>query len=475
MKRKSSIRQKILLYILSVFVIFYLISIGYITLNARKSILVETKAKTELLAANYASEISRLFEKNITITRTLSQAFTTYKQMPEEQWTSLFLDMYSPVIKANPDIYLIWDSWEYSSYKPNYTKDFGRILMYVLRKEDGSFESAVEERSMDGDPSRYGGFKQGNVDDIWEPYLDVVEGTKREARMLTTIASPVQIDNKFVGMVGVDVELTFLQDLVSSVDVVEGGFAFITSYTGIIAGHPDSDKINKNIVDLYPNETQREHLIERIQKGKEFSFVRDDNGNSHYMFFAPITVDGVSKSWSLAISIPYKKVLETANQSVYISLVVGLIALLIIVVLLILVSNNITRPVAAITQSLNKMALGHISNDLVLTIDSNDEIEEMAKAFNRSIEGLNSKTSFAHNIGKGELDSKLEMLSEDDILGKSLLDAGRDRVLITRCVSFLALQRVLWWSTSDAKANGEPATTWTRRTWPPKSKRAKVT
>ncbi len=422
MKRKSSIRQKILLYILSVFVIFYLISIGYITLNARKSILVETKAKTELLAANYASEISRLFEKNITITRTLSQAFTTYKQMPEEQWTSLFLDMYSPVIKANPDIYLIWDSWEYSSYKPNYTKDFGRILMYVLRKEDGSFESAVEERSMDGDPSRYGGFKQGNVDDIWEPYLDVVEGTKREARMLTTIASPVQIDNKFVGMVGVDVELTFLQDLVSSVDVVEGGFAFITSYTGIIAGHPDSDKINKNIVDLYPNETQREHLIERIQKGKEFSFVRDDNGNSHYMFFAPITVDGVSKSWSLAISIPYKKVLETANQSVYISLVVGLIALLIIVVLLILVSNNITRPVAAITQSLNKMALGHISNDLVLTIDSNDEIEEMAKAFNRSIEGLNSKTSFAHNIGKGELDSKLEMLSEDDILGKSLLD-----------------------------------------------------
>ena len=207
MKRKSSIRQKILLYILSVFVIFYLISIGYITLNARKSILVETKAKTELLAANYASEISRLFEKNITISRTLSQAFTTYKQMPEEQWTSLFLDMYSPVIKANPDIYLIWDSWEYSSYKPNYTKDFGRILMFVLREEDGSFERDVEERSMDGDPEIYGTFKQGNVDDIWEPYLDVVEGTKREARMLTTIASPVQIDNKFVGMVGVDVEL----------------------------------------------------------------------------------------------------------------------------------------------------------------------------------------------------------------------------------------------------------------------------
>src|SRR5690554_6235974 len=165
MKRKSSIRKKILLYILSVFIVFYLVSIGYITINARKTILNETREKTELLAANYAAEISRLFEKNITITRTLSQAFTTYKQMPEEQWASLFRDMYSPVIKANPDIYLVWDSWEYYGFKPNYTKGYGRSLMYILRKDDGSFERAIEERSMDGDPSTYGGFKQLNADD----------------------------------------------------------------------------------------------------------------------------------------------------------------------------------------------------------------------------------------------------------------------------------------------------------------------
>ena len=423
MKRNSSIRKKILLYILSVFVIFYLVSIGLITINARKTILNETTEKMELLAANYASEISQLFEKNITITRTLSQAFTTYKQIPEEQWTALFMDMYSPIIKANPHIYIIWDSWEYYGYKPNYTKDYGRILMYVLREEDGSFEKAVEERSKDGDPEIYGNFKQLNNDDIWEPYLDVVEGKQREARMLTTIASPVQIESKYMGMVGVDLELTFLQDLVNSVDVVEGGFAFITSHDGIIAGHPESEKINKNIVDLYPDKAEQEQLVKRIQKGDKFSFVRnDESGNAHYMFFTPITVDGVSKNWSLAISVPYSKVMESANQSANISLAVGLLALLIIIVLLIVVSNNITRPVAAITESLNKMAQGHISKDLVLSIDSNDETEEMATAFNRSIEALNSKTDFALDIGKGELDSELETLGSGDLLGKSLLD-----------------------------------------------------
>ena len=423
MKRKSSIQQKILLYILTVFVVFYLISIGYITINARKSILVETKAKTELLAENYASKISQFFQKNITITRTLSQAFTTYNQMPEKQWTSLFMDMYYPIIKANPYIYIIWDSWEYYGFKPNYTKDYGRFMMYIIRNEDGSLEQAVEERSVDGDPDIYGTFKKGNADDIWEPYLDVVQDGKREAILMTTIASPVQIDNKYVGMIGVDVGLTFLQDLVSNVDVVEGGFAFITSHTGIIAGHPDSNNLDKNIVDLYPDDANREHLLERLQNGEKFSFVRNDvNGNSHYMYFAPIHVEGIDKNWSLAISIPYKKVVESANQSVYLSLIVGLIGMIIIIILLIVVSNNITRPIAAITRSLNKMAMGQISEDLVLKIDSNDEIEEMATAFNRSIEGLNSKTTFAHDIGNGELDSELVMLGEDDILGKSLLD-----------------------------------------------------
>lgn len=334
MKLKNSIRKKFLLYILSVFVVFYSVSLGFVTINARKSILHETAEKTKLLAANYASEINQLFLKNITITRTLSQAFTTYKQMPEEQWTSLFLDMYYPVLKENPDVYLIWDSWEFSGYKPNYTKDYGRISMHLFIEENGKLKSGIEERSMDGDPEVYGGFKQNNVDDIWEPYMDAVGTTDRVAKLMTTIASPVKIDRKFVGMVGVDLELSFLQELVNNIDVVEGGFAFITSYNGIIAGHPESDKINKNIVDLYPDEAEHNELVNRIQNGDKFSFVRNDiNGEAHYMFFTPITVDGVDKKWSLTISIPYSKVVESANAIFYRSLVFGIVGLVLMYII----------------------------------------------------------------------------------------------------------------------------------------------
>jgi len=228
MASKLSIRRKILLYILSVFLIFFLITIGYIIINSRQTILKETRQKTELLARNSAKDVSRFFENNLQITRTLTQAFSIYQSMPAEQWQSLFIKMYYPVIKANPHVYILWDSWEYYGYVPGYTKEYGRILMYVI-KEGNDYRHSQEERRTTGDPAHYGWFKTNSVDAVWEPYADVVEEGDRESRLITTIASPIMIDNRFMGLIGVDVVLDVIQDLVTKMGLVEGGYAFLVS------------------------------------------------------------------------------------------------------------------------------------------------------------------------------------------------------------------------------------------------------
>lgn len=422
MKIKRSIRQKIILYILSVFVVSFVASVAYIVVTSRKSILNETVEKTSFIAKNSATDIEKFFESNLSITRTLSQAFSIYQTMPADQWQKLFLDMYLPVIEANEHVYIIWDSWEYYGYIPNYTKDYGRILMFILRDGD-KYEIAIEERSLDGDPEIYDVFKEKNQDDIWEPYLDVVEDGGRESRLMTTIASPVQVDGKYMGMVGLDVELTALQELVESVGIVEGGFAFLVSPEGVIAGHPNGELISKNIEEVFQIETKEHRLHNRIRKGEEFYFSRGDKqGNNHYMFFSPITVKGVSKSWSLGISVPYNQIMRSANHTLTVSLIVGVVVLTIVILLLVFISNSLTKPIVSITTTLKRMADGEISSKMELTVDSGDEVEEMANALNRSIEGLNNKTEFALDIGRGKLDSELDLLSEQDILGQSLID-----------------------------------------------------
>ncbi|HOP04361.1 MAG TPA: cache domain-containing protein [Tenuifilaceae bacterium] len=419
---KRSIRQKILLYILSVFIVFFVITLGYIITNSRKTILKETKEKTELIAQNSAKEIERFFENNLMITRTLTQAFSIYQTLTPEVWQKLYLQMYLPVVKANPHIYILWDSWEYFGFIPGYEKEHGRILMYVLRNGE-NFTSKIEERSMNGDPEHYGFFKKNEVDAVWEPYADVVQDGSRESRLMTTIASPIKIDNKFMGLIGVDVDLDFIQQLVSNVDLVEGGFAFLVSNYGTIAGHPDKSLVNKNIQDVYPAEVEENGLMERIQNAESFSISRyDDAGMYHTMIFAPVQPPGTRQPWSLVVSIPNNEIMAEANRTLYISIGVGLTGLLIVIVLLILIANNLTRPIVQITHSLKRMALGEISSKLMLKINSGDEIQEMANALNTSIEGLNHKTSFALDIGNGRLTSELELQSDKDILGKSLID-----------------------------------------------------
>ncbi len=422
MKIKLGIRQKILLYILTIFSVFYVIILGYIITNSRKTILVETIEKTELQARNSALEVQNFFEKNLTITQTLTQAFSIYQTIPPERWQKLFMDMYLPIIKANPHVYILWDSWEYYGYIPGYTKDHGRILMYILRSGN-KFEQKVEERSLQGDPDKYGRFKRNNVDDIWEPYQDVVQDNSREALLITTIASPLKINGKFMGMVGLDVELTDIQNLVKNIKLVEGGYAMLVSKNGTIAGHPNSSLIYKGISSVLSNENDSTQIVGRIQRGEKFTLTQtDDLGREHLMFFSPVSPLGTPTSWSLVLSIPKHEIMAQANHTLYVSLGVGLVGISLIILLLILFANNITAPIIRITESLKRMAKGEISTKMVLHIDSGDEVEEMAKALNTSIEGLNSKTSFALDIGNGRLSSKLELLGENDILGKSLLD-----------------------------------------------------
>jgi PAS domain S-box-containing protein len=52
----------------------------------------------------------------------------------------------------------------------------------------------------------------------------------------------------------------------------------------------------------------------------------------------------------------------------------------------------------------------------------------MNNALNVCIDGLNSKTLFANSIGLGQLDCNLNLLSDDDILGKSLISMQQNLI-----------------------------------------------
>ncbi len=422
MRMKLKIRQKIFLFVLSASTILYVVAIGYILSISRKTMLEDALENARLTAQNSAKDIEKAFERDLALTRTLAQAFTVYKDMPTPLWQDLFMKMYYPVLEGNKHVYSIWDSWEYYGYVPNYDKDYGRFCI-TLWRENNQILSITDVRSATGDPDKYGAFKTGNQEGLWEPYFDEGLEGKSERILMTTVASPIQINGKYFGLVGLDISLESLQEIVSKIEPVIGSFAFLVSSESIVAAHRDNEFINVPLKEIYPVDYENEKLGQIIREGKEHSYYRvDDHGQTHFMCFAPILAGNSYSAWSLALSIPLDIITSSADESRHISLIVGFSALFILIIILLIIANNLTRPIVKITNSLMRLSQGEISDDLQLNLKSGDEIEIMANALNTSIDGLNKKSKFAMDIENGHLESNLDLLSENDVLGKSLID-----------------------------------------------------
>ncbi len=422
MRIRLKIRQKILLYILTTSAVLYIVAIGYIVNSSRKTLLDDAIRNAHLNARLSAKEIENHFERDLAVTRTLTQAFSIYRELPAKQWQELFAKMYKPVLDGNKHAYSLWDSWEFYGFVPNYSKDYGRFCITTWR-EDGIINENTEERSLNGDPDKYGTFKKGNREGLWEPYYDEGLQGKSERILMTTIASPIQIDGKYMGLIGLDIGLSELQEMIAKIEPVEGSYAFLVSSSGLIAAHRDGALINKPLKDILGHSFETYKVGEVVRSGEFVGFYRNnEKGIEYYTCFAPIRAGNSYSAWSLALNIPVSVINQSADDNLNISLVAGIIGLFVIIIVLIIVANTLTKPIGLITRVLRRLSKGEITGEMQLELKTGDEIEDMASALNISIDGLNRKSLFAQSIGQGALEVNFDQLSDDDALGKSLID-----------------------------------------------------
>jgi len=171
-------------------------------------------------------------------------------------------------------------------------------------------------------------------------------------------------------------------------------------------------------------ENYPENIKEKIAQGENFSFIykaRKDEGKV-YITFTPIHIGNATTPWSVAISVPVKTIMKQANRNILFAIIIGIIGLLLLSLVIRYISGNITNPIIKITEILKKISKGEISKKNILNIRSNDEIGSMANAVNSLITGLEGTVDFANEIGKGNLNTSFNLLSEEDILGQSLID-----------------------------------------------------
>lgn len=100
-------------------------------------------------------------------------------------------------------------------------------------------------------------------------------------------------------------------------------------------------------------------------------------------------------------------------------LIMGLLLVVVAVISAWFTTSSLVKPINYLKQIILSMGKGILPVDKIKGGD--DEMGEMSQALNLLVDGLKETSMFASEIGKGNFDQSYEALSEDDLLGNSLL------------------------------------------------------
>ncbi len=419
---KLSLQQKILSMVIGASVLVFIFAVGNISIKSKKDSVNNALKHIDAVAESHVSEVKSILEKDLAIARTISNAVQIHKYLPENKWKELFQKIYEEALTNNPDILSVWDSWELSYIDPKYKKDYGRYECFFWR-ENGQIKNSTDIGSVDGDPADYARIKREKTESIEDPYFYSYTKDKRNEFLMTSIIVSNLVDGKFVGVIGLDIELTRYYDDIKRIKPYNNSYALLISNNIQYIAHPDKDKIGQNALEDYDAIFSKYEVVEKIKNGESSFFTANDiNGESSYFSVKPIIVGKNKMHWSLITVVPKSAITKASTFNFWESILIGLVGISILIAITYFFSKKyIVDPVKRITQILKRISIGHVDLDMLSPEDQKDEMGDMFSYLNSNINGLFKKTDFAHSIGDGNLDTTLTLLSDEDLLGESLI------------------------------------------------------
>ena len=250
------------------------------------------------------------------------------------------------------------------------------FLTVYLGKVDGGFSVRPDSTMPDGyDPRTRPWYQDGMAASgavLTEPYIDLTTN-----KMVIGILSKV---SSSVGVVGGDLSLDGLVQIINSLKFGGMGYAFLVNDQGKILVHPDQSLVMKSLADLYPGRTP--------ELSTELTEVQVD-GQDRLLTFTPIK--GLpSANWYIGLSIDKDKAYAMLSEFRTSAIIATVIALAIIISLLGLLIRVLLQPLLTMTRAMEDIAEGEGDLTKRLAIYSQDEFGDLGKAFNRFVERIHT-------------------------------------------------------------------------------------
>ncbi|WP_027417252.1 methyl-accepting chemotaxis protein [Aneurinibacillus terranovensis] len=231
---------------------------------------------------------------------------------------------------------------------------------------------------------------------ISDPYI-----SKTTGNIVITI-SKVTSDGK--GVVGVDLSLKALSDLVKKIQVGKKGYAFVFDAKGKVL--------------VYPNVKAGEDG--KIESGLQSMF-QSESGQFQYKYNEQtkkvVFTTNLLTGWKLGGTIFLQEITDTAKPIFYKTAMMIVISILVGSLLAYMIVLSIVRLLKKLVEASEKISNGDLT--VILEVKSNDELGQLGKCFNKMSESLRSMVTHVNETAEQLAASSEELTASSEQTGKA--------------------------------------------------------
>ena len=267
-------------------------------------------------------------------------------------------------------------------FESYYTNDHGKVELVALTHYEESDYYTIPLRS--GEES------------VAEPYYQDIGG---EEFMITSVCIPIKQNGRTIGVAGIDILLTEVQEKVGEIKPFGVGYAGLYSPSGMILASSNVAKIGKNLKDV-SQEMYGEHmdtLLKSLAEGKVFdkTIYSHEDGANILTVTSPFFLGGDKRSWSAVSIVRESVIMAPVYTMTTVLLILGVVILIAITVVIIFISKSITAPLKVMEGVFGYIGKGDFTQ--TIAAKGNDEIANITRALNVTVENIKGLVSTIKN------------------------------------------------------------------------------
>lgn len=247
---------------------------------------------------------------------------------------------------------------------------------------------------------------------------------------VTSIFIPLMDGNKFTGVMGSDISLSKLQELIKeNSDEGAGRYSFVIDGEGVVVAHPDNEVLAqsynyKKMIKTTGAETGNakeepiqieegyKEIIGKVMSGNTGSSKFEDKGENYYASYTPIALGGQSDNWSVVTVQKETSAKAIINKVIKATLIVGVIILIIAAIVILLISKKISEPIVKISELLTSASTGDFTVKSSTT--AKNEIRTLSLSFNEMISRVSNLLNNTKELTKEIQESSYVLTNKSD-------------------------------------------------------------